>query len=352
MRLKRKLAYMALGGLFALMGLLLLNTVSRTSAQSDEGKLVFTIRKPMHNRDGFRAMTGALERGRGTAKWWEFYQYDICTMNPDGTDFHQLTHDGLSRRPRWSPDGLWSAYISGVDNAESLYVMKANGEEKRELIKNQFRIHEFWWSPRSHAILVALEFDRPTNPMENWSVTIDGESRKRRQMSKWAKGWFHWDVEGEEVKEPRNKLIEALPDNVSWPKWSPDRKYIAFVADGFLALADVEVTSVTGSWFLQQNEPPCQKIEEWSHDGKRILFYVADEICVATVDKGQFKAFVNLSLFKGRDATWNPDSSRIAFVGRDQGGRRTSEIYVMDAYSGDMKQITHTNSDHFDLHWR
>ena len=83
-------------------------------AQNETGRLVFAVRKPFPHRDGFRAATGTLEKGRGTTKWWEFYQYDICTMNPDGTEFRQLTDDGLSRRPRWSPDGTLIATYPGL----------------------------------------------------------------------------------------------------------------------------------------------------------------------------------------------------------------------------------------------
>ena len=321
-------------------------------AQTDDGKLVFTIRKPLDSRDGFRAATGALERGRGTKKWWEFYQYNVCTMNPDGGEFRQLTDDGLSRKPRWSPDRQWVAYISGVDQAESLYISHSDGSEKTQLIKKQYHIHDFWWSPLSHALLVVVEIDRAKDRLENWMVTVDSESTKKWRTSRWAEGWFHWDAKGERVKEPKNRLIDALPEGVRWPEWSPNRNYIAFVADGFLGLAEPDVTGVTGSWFLQHDEPPCQKIEAWAHDGKQILFYASGEICVATVDKGRFKRYVNLSLYKGRDATWSPDSTRIAFVGRDQAGRRTSEIFLLNAETGEMRQLTHTNIDYLDLHWR
>ncbi|MDD9972885.1 MAG: hypothetical protein OXU27_02715, partial [Candidatus Poribacteria bacterium] len=60
-------------------------------AEDGTGKFVFTIREPFQHEDGFRASTRMLERGRDTEKWWEFYQYNICTMNPDGTDFRRLT---------------------------------------------------------------------------------------------------------------------------------------------------------------------------------------------------------------------------------------------------------------------
>ena len=89
-------------------------------------------------------------------------------MNPNGTGFRQLTADGLSRKPRWSPDGTLIAYISGVDEAEALHVMRADGAENRRLVKKQYRIHDFRWSPRSDAILVVVEIDRPKDRLENW----------------------------------------------------------------------------------------------------------------------------------------------------------------------------------------
>ena len=322
-------------------------------AQDGGGKLVFAIRNPLLHRDGFRAATGTLEKGRGTTKWWDFYEYNICTMNPTGTDFRQLTDDGVSRRPRWSPDRRRIAYISGVDGAESLYVMAGDGTESKRLVKKQYRIHDFWWSPLSHAVLVVVEIEQARNQLENWIVTIDGESTKRWRTNRWAEGWRHWDAKDEKVKEPRNRLIEALPEGTRWPEWSPNRRWIAFkTKNHFLALAEPDVVGATGSWFLQHDEPPCHGIEEWSPDGKQILFYASGKICIATVENGRFKSYRNLSLYRGWDATWRPDGTQIAFIGRDSGGRETSEVFILDVETGKMRQITSSTHDFFDLHWR
>ena len=323
------------------------------SGQDAGGKLVFAIRNPFLHRDGFRAATGTLEKGRSAAKWWEFYEYNICTMDPTGTDFLQLTDDGVSRRPRWSPDRGRIAYIAGVDGAESLCVMAGDGTEKKRLVKKQHSIHDFWWSPSSDSILVALEIEQPRNQLENWIVTIDGESTKRWRTSRWAEGWRHWDAKGEKVKEPRRRLIEALPEGTKWPEWSPDRKWIAFKTENhFLALAEPGIVGAAGSWFLQRDEPPCQAIEEWSPDGKHILFYTAGKICVATVENGRFKNYRNLSLYSGWDAAWSPDARQIAFAGRDSAGRDTSEIFILDVATGNMRQITSSPHGFLDLHWR
>ena len=320
-------------------------------AEGRAGKLVFAIREPFLNEDGFRATTQTLKKVRGTANWWEFHQYNVCKMNPDGTGFRRLTNDGVSRNPRWSPDGERIAYISGVDGAKSLYVMWADGAENKRLIRKAYDIHDFWWSPLSHALLVVVEIDRPKDRLENWEVTVDGKI-KRWRTPQWAEGWLHWDAKGEKIKEPKKRVLEVLPKGIRWPKWSPDRKWIAFSTDGLLALAQPDVVSMNRKWFLQRDEPPCQNIEEWSPDGTKLLFYTSGDICVATVEQGRFKSYLNLSLYPGRDATWSPDGSRVAFIGRNPDGRRTSEIFILDVETGKMQQITSTTYDYFDLHWQ
>ena len=320
-------------------------------AEDSAEKLVFAIREPLLNEDGFRITTQTLGRGQDTTNWWEFYQYNICTMNPDGTDFRKLTDDGVSRNPRLSPDRKRIAYISGVEKNKSLYMMKADGTENKQLTKKQYEIHDFWWSPLSQAVLIVVEIERAKDRLENWEVTVDGKI-KRWRTRQWAEGWLHWSAEGEKVKEPNRRLLEVLPKGTSWPEWSPDRRWIAFKTEGFLALAEPYVVSMGRTWFLQQDEPPCENIEEWSPNGKQVLFYTSGNICVATIEKGRFKSYLNLSLYQGRDATWSPDGSQVAFIGGDSDGRSTSEIFILDVKTGKMQQISSTIYDYFDLHWR
>ena len=71
-----------------------------------KGEIVFAARKPFRNLNGFRITTETL-RSANRKNWWEFYAYNICTINPDGTDLKQLTDDDISRRPRWSRRSRW-----------------------------------------------------------------------------------------------------------------------------------------------------------------------------------------------------------------------------------------------------
>jgi len=322
--------------------------VIQLAAKENNGKLVFTAKKPLKTLEGFKASIGM--KGKVSVPWWQLYTLDICTLNPDGTEFTQLTDDGISRSPEWSLDGKLIAYISGVGNSLSLNVMNEDGSGKRELLSRQYKIHDFWWSKNNRAILVAVETQKAVDPMENWQVTVDGKSKKRLGYSKWATGWNHWDAKKDKVINPNPKLISALPEDVDWPIWSPDNRYIAFTTEGRLVIADVDAVSFSGKWCLDRNEPPGRTIE-WAKDGKKIIFTASGNICSVEVEKGKLKNMVNLSLRSGSYPTWNRDANKVAFVAT-QPGRRNMEIYIMDADGNQQTQITNTNYDHLELDWK
>ncbi len=316
-----------------------------------QGKLVFTMREAVQTEAGFRKSVGKLEPNQNPEYWWEFYKYNIYTMNPDGTDLQRLTNDGSSRKPRWSPDAERIVYKTGYQGKMSLCMMLPDGSENEKMIKNVHEIYDYWWSPKSNVVLVVVEIDRDRDRFENWEVNVNGKV-KRWRSERFAKGWLHWNETGDKVITPHNRLLEVLPEGISWPKWSPDGKWIAFKTQGVLALAEPEVISLSRRWSLQLGEPPCHGIEKWSPDGKKILFYMNGEICVAHVNKGRFIGFRNMSLYKGRDATWGPDGQHIAFIGANTSGRRTSEIFIIDGKTREMHQITSSLNDYSDLHWR
>lgn len=54
---------------------------------------------------------------------------NVFTIKPDGTGLRQLTTDGRSGGPRWSPDGTRLAYV----DRGNLWIMNANGSHKTQV---------------------------------------------------------------------------------------------------------------------------------------------------------------------------------------------------------------------------
>jgi len=307
------------------------------------GQIVFT--KAEYTREGFE---DAMSPGRSSGKgWWELYRRDICVMNSDGTGLNQLTDDGVSYRPEWSPDGQKIAFYSGPPPTVDLNVMDSDGANRRELVSNQTDIYDFIWSPDSSKILVYVKTRNPREPEEAWVVAVDGTTN-RMGSSKWARGWNHWTPEGAEVINPDRRLLAGLPEGVAWPEWSWDGKYIAFVYEKRLAIADTTVIGKPEDWRASKLEPPCNRIVEWSPDNMKILFLVRGNVCSINFDG---KDVLNLSMSNATDACWSKDGSQIAYTTTD-GRKGNTEIFIMNADGTGHKQLTNTSYFHTDVDWR
>ena len=306
-------------------------------------QIVFT--KAQYTREGFE---DAMSPGRSTGKgWWILYRRDICVINPDGTGTNQLTDDGVSYRPEWSPDGQKIAFYSGPPPTVNLHIMDPDGSNRRELVSNQNDIYDFIWSPDSTKILVFVKTRNPRNPEEAWIVTVDG-SAKRMGSSEWARGWNHWAPEGAEVLNPDRRLIEGLPDGVTWPEWSWDGRFIAFIYENKLAIADTTIVGKPEDWRASKLEPPCNRILEWSPDNMKLLFFVRSNVCSINFDG---KDVTNLSMSSATDACWGDNGSKIAYTATD-GRKGNTELFIMNADGTEHKQLTNTNYFHIDVDWR
>ncbi len=63
--------------------------------------------------------------------------WDLYTMNPDGSDLQNLTNSGVNESwPSWSPDGKKIAYSSDEEGNYEIYVMNGDGSEPERLTRD------------------------------------------------------------------------------------------------------------------------------------------------------------------------------------------------------------------------
>ena len=299
--------------LFCCVTFLLLNSGAPTRAKAPTTeKIVFSS-----NRDG---------------------NWDIWTMNPDGSDPINLTQDAEADfSPVWSPTGEQILFMSFREGGESLYLMDADGSNVRRVLDNWHSRSEATWSPDGKRIASVSD-------AVLYIATIDGKS-----------------------VEP---IAQTGFGSVGDPAWSPDGKEIAFIhykpKQGYeLRLLNVE--SLKQTVLLGELEKyPVKSDPAWSPDGKRIAFVLhkfrailnaadaaawqdEETIYLINRDGSRLRQLVSE---KGPDAlrpTWSPHGDEIIY---QQKVGSFTQLFKIDVGSRIKTQLTHdghnSRADWFD----
>jgi dipeptidyl aminopeptidase/acylaminoacyl peptidase len=207
-----------------------------------------------------------------------------------------------------------------------------------------------------------------------YTVTTMNRELDRLETQIWTVAW----------DGTQNLQMTYGSESASSPKWSPDGKYLSFLSSH----KDDKGEGKTQIWLLDRRGGEAQPLTDvkrdieaftWSPDGTKIALQLSGDDDGASdadkdkkghkapkpivIDRYQFKADIEgyltdasrsqISIFDvaakklepltsdrrydDQDATWSPDSSKIAFVSdRDSDPDQTSvdEIYVVDAKAG------------------
>src|ERR1700722_1657730 len=175
----------------------------------------------------------------------------LFTMNLDGTDVVQITHDPIDHNnPVWSPDGRRIVFSSSDAEHEAIYVLNADGSgTERVSPDDQPRYIHPDWSPDGTKIIYCSTDDLHP-PLKNTS-NIYSIDLKTRQVAMLVTGgtntYASWSRDGRTIvfrkiigdhmnsevfvansdgTDQRNLTNNAAFDG--WPAWSPDGTRVAF----------------------------------------------------------------------------------------------------------------------------
>jgi Tol biopolymer transport system component len=180
--------------------------------------------------------------------------FEIFVMNSDGSNLRQLTVTGgllANSWPRWSPDGEWIAFQSGVPNTSDfkIYRIRPNGDDLTHVTSDYPGLNQFpAWSPDGTRLAIRRDNDiyliNSTDGSDPVRLTNQGTVNQMASFSPDGtqiaflsnrEGYasvfiMNSDGSGDQV----NFTPRPLGYTGTWtsraPAWSPNGQYIYFTA--------------------------------------------------------------------------------------------------------------------------
>jgi dipeptidyl aminopeptidase/acylaminoacyl peptidase len=273
------------------------------------------------------------ESGRITFQSDRDGNWEIYTMNPDGSDQRNLTNNpSWDRWPAWSPDGSKIAFVSERDNGGDIHTMDADGSDVTRLTYNALATSP-GWSPDGEKIAFSSRLHGRFINEEIYVMNADGAGIQRRTY---------------------NEVVDTEPD------WSPDGSKIAFTAFSESGGYDVYTMDPDGSKKVNltpEHTVVADESPKWSPDGSKIVFDSSKSPSHAIWTMGpdgSDKKVLTPDPPYDFEPAWSPDGTRIVFQSdrAERVGDGYQELYVMQADGSALTRITNNSANDWHPDWQ
>lgn len=173
---------------------------------------------------------------------------DLYTMNADGSNVTQLTHDEAATNsfPAWSPGGTQIMFTAYKNENNDLFMMNADGSNVTQITNTAGDDWAAVWSPDGNTIVFLSDRDNAPGIYDLYLMNPDGTDVRRLTSD----GTNHYS-----------------------PVWSPDGTRIAYRGNVQEGPGDIFVMNADGTNLKNlTNHPGEDWSPAWSPDGTMIAF--------------------------------------------------------------------------------
>jgi Tol biopolymer transport system component len=150
---------------------------------------------------------------------WPLDQYDMYTVNRDGSDLKRLTnYDVYTAEGVLSPDGKTIVFTSLKDGDLDIYTMKADGTDVRRLTDTPGYDGGAWWSPDGKKIVYRANHPKDAAELEAYRTLLAQGLIRPSKVE-----LFVMDADGSNQRQ-----VTDLGGANFGPSWSPDGTKIIF----------------------------------------------------------------------------------------------------------------------------
>ena len=231
----------------------------------------------------------------------------VALMAPEARGY-PITYLTAGRQPAWSTDGSKIAFVRDRDGQGEIYVMNADGSERRRLTYNEYDDVEPDWSPDGSKIVFS---SNRNGSYDIYVMDADGSNQTR---------------------------LTYGDGNERAPAWRYNENKILYTWKGTIYSMNADGSSQTA---LVTGGHPC-----WSPDGTKIVFTGSWGIYVMNHDGSDQTKLTFNSPGASSDSAWSPNGDKIAFsitklsIIMAMGWGYFPDLYMMDTDGGNLERLT------------